>query len=1181
MTSLWARAKPSRYESAFLAALLTYVLVASTLLLVPLPSLATSATPVAGPSAPLNPSNTSPPLEPTGELRPIPKVISVPSGGHLLDNCGIASACVTPGVSLAAYGGLVIVVANYGGTAFPSTVTNSKGGTATVAQASFSSPSASLYSAYFSNLTATAATGVTVSVSFASSTLFSVAVYSVQRTAIPVQFVVNPACGSTTFCFGSGSSSPATIAENGGGVGEFDSFVGLAFMSGASFSTETAVNGVLVNNTPLGSGYWESVVTNNSLSALPTSLGSTFSPAPSVSIAWVGVQLALVPAARPAAPTGLAATPAATSVALTWNPVSGPNVNYTVAQAQFHTPCGAYTTFYSVGTHNSYTVTGLPSGYDLCFRVTVWNTTSQSMPSTAVTNVQGPAGPQSNYYAAVSVTTALSWVNQTINLWSANVTVSGSGVLTIDNSTVNFINNETGGKHTLLPLNNWLRETAGTLVIKESNIGAVNGSAYPSSIYISGGTTKVFYDEFHTLGMVNFTSNENGILVKTASVAFTNDIFDDVYTVEFQTSTAQHDSVANSVVTDAHFNSLPYASTQGLIHVNSAAGNFSLTNTTVDGTAANEIDVYATANHYVAWGDTILGNTSSTSTYYGMTFKGSGSDHVTPLLVAFCDVQGASIEVDVHSETAGLNTTGITLINNTVNNTGLVGSGGSSQGNNGLYVTDTTGGTGTAGDIMANVIIRGNLITNFTGDGIRLSNNVTVFNISKNTIFNYDGNGVPVSNITEFIYLIRDVNHGSVWANRLDGWPSVHPSSGTNGINVESNCHYITVSNNTLTNFTQVGFTAQGDYGTDGEPHWDIGQNGHVVFKGNSFINYRTLVGINQSKEHQSGINVWISNGTQVLNNYFRYDGTTTDQPYNGACIHDSSTYTLLKGNALVNCAYGVVFYVVATSFESETIGYFNQSWNLVINNTITNASTKSIVSDASKLTDGSTNFVEGLTSPSWTYSMVTSHDHLRFVNTTTSSYSSTTGFYSTDNLWNYGPVLLTSRTTAFEVEGSDWNATPKFSYSTLTTTVLSAPNSNFFFNGTITTLSPDYVNVTAQEGVTTASVWFNMTTLVPFAYYTVYAGGVNISHFIASGGGTGQFLLTWSATGTQSLVITDIAGGGGGQHGNGSGGGGGSNPFGGLSTTTLEDLGLALLAAVIVGLIVEVYARSRRESGA
>jgi hypothetical protein len=152
----------------------------------------------------------------------------------------------------------------------------------------------------------------------------------------------------------------------------------------------------------------------------------------------------------PGTPTGLTVVGVTvSSVALTWAPSSGPNLNSTVyvANASAGT-CGSFGIADSVGANgSSYTVTGLGAAQEYCFEVAQWNASGESTP-TAPTNAttlpEAPTGVRAAAASSTSIT--VSWTAPSgaitgfyVN-WSLGTTcTSTSSVLTgalVSSSTV-------------------------------------------------------------------------------------------------------------------------------------------------------------------------------------------------------------------------------------------------------------------------------------------------------------------------------------------------------------------------------------------------------------------------------------------------------------------------------------------------------------------------------------------------------------------------------------------------------------------------------------------------------------------------------------------------------------------------------------------------------------------------
>lgn len=198
---------------------------------------------------------------------------------------------------------------------------------------------------------------------------------------------------------------------------------------------------------------------------------------------YAGVTIAIKYAGTPSAPTTLAAgTVTKQTVPLSWKKAPGPVSNYTAYYAKESAgSCGTYTGV-NVPTSNgtAYTVTGLTTGQEYCFKVTQWNTSGQGTASSAlssITTAQVPAAPTSlTATAAPLSTTAINLV------W----TESGGGGL-VNETIYQYANSGCTGTVTV------------------TNLGSVQGS-YSAQSLTSGSTYGFTVQDWNATGGSSATS---------------------------------------------------------------------------------------------------------------------------------------------------------------------------------------------------------------------------------------------------------------------------------------------------------------------------------------------------------------------------------------------------------------------------------------------------------------------------------------------------------------------------------------------------------------------------------------------------------------------------------------------------------------------------------------------------
>lgn len=306
----------------------------------------------------------------------VPLLASINS--QTIKACSAVTTCTTTGIATVAYSAVYVFMSAKTGTA-PSGWSDSAAHTfvsdANIAQ----STNTEAYWKHVDNVSATGS--LTVTITFASSSTYTISVLDIAK----VQVTSKDAVGAGSTSTGSGTASNAvttTIAND---------LVLLGVAEGSANSMSASGSDVVVQQVAAGTSQ------GADLSQTVAATGAVTLSATFTSAAWAAIAIAIKPAGVPVAPVSLAAgTVTTTTVPLTWakGASAGPNVNMTVYQAAYASgACGAYSTKYSAGTVNSFTVTGLTTRNAYCFKVTQWNATGEGAASTAITNIQTANAP--------------------------------------------------------------------------------------------------------------------------------------------------------------------------------------------------------------------------------------------------------------------------------------------------------------------------------------------------------------------------------------------------------------------------------------------------------------------------------------------------------------------------------------------------------------------------------------------------------------------------------------------------------------------------------------------------------------------------------------------------------------------------------------------------------------------
>ena len=256
--------------------------------------------------------------------------------------------------------------------------------------------------------------------------------------------------------------------------------------------------------------------------------------------------------------------------------------------------------------------------------------------------------------------------------------------------------------------------------------------------------------------------------------------------------------------------------------------------------------------------------------------------------------------------------------------------------------------------------IEHNYVSESTGYGIRVEQNVTNAVIAYNTITNVSTsptagtyNGVATY---EGIYLIRGVTHTLVYGNLIDNSADQESASiSTAGIGLESEVANTTLADNTILN-TDIGIWVQGDW-NDGPgnigPSWDNTITGNTLRNTLAPVQTQELTGAIQNYD-------W-ANRTTIANNLIEGWNLVPSggSYYDGLAILQADSFGTIEGNVVASASWGIMF------------GYFygavaNASDNVVYGNTF-NVTNSVIVNASSSTTGPIVNVLDVLTGPATT----------------------------------------------------------------------------------------------------------------------------------------------------------------------------------------------------------------------
>jgi hypothetical protein len=237
--------------------------------------------------------------------------------------------------------------------------------------------------------------------------------------------------------------------------------------------------------------------------------------------------------------------------------------------------------------------------------------------------------------------------------------------------------------------------------------------------------------------------------------------------------------------------------------------------------------------------------------------------------------------------------------------------------------------------------IEDNLVSDSTGYGIRIEQNITNFVVANNNITNVSTSPTAPSyndaETFEGIYLIRGVTNGIVEHNYINlSADQENTSISTEGICLESDVDNVTLLDNTILN-TDQGIDVQGDWITSGV---NIGPSLHNRVIGNLVEN---TMRIRQTHDVSEAVQNYLwANDTTIANNTIVGWNLVPSGvcACEGAAILQSSVDGTITGNTVNGATYGVwfsFFYGQVVENRSDNVVYdnsFNVTQAAVYDNT-------------------------------------------------------------------------------------------------------------------------------------------------------------------------------------------------------------------------------------------------------
>ena len=407
-----------------------------------------------------------------------------------------------------------------------------------------------------------------------------------------------------------------------------------------------------------------------------------------------------------------------------------------------------------------------------------------------------------------------------------------------------------------------------------------------------------------------------------------------------------------------------------------------------------------------------------------------------------------------------------------------------------------------AGIWINGLTIEHNYISNSTGYGIRVEQNITNAVIADNTITNISTDPVsgPYNGAKTYcaIYLIRGVTHTLVTGNLINASSDIgNASLEIAGIGLESEVSNSTVSNNTVLN-TDLGLWVQGDW-NDGPGN--IGPSWFNTITGNTFRNTRPIV---QTHDLANAIQSYDwANRTTISNNIIQGwnmvpSGVST---YEGAAILQADPFGTISGNLVKSATYGVVF------------GYFygqlsNASYNALYGNSF-NVTKSAVVDNTASAPAPIQNVVNVLTASATSSGFPTSLEQ-SIGGTNGAAFSEAGGVYAT-TLETPSPITgaISNFTTSIPWKGANFSV------------AISGPLGSGTLPASVSSVSSTQVTYTVSAtSALSYAVSLAPTSQSYTANYTVRVVSASGTQSFSVHSPSGPAYFQTSATGSQSITV-------------------------------------------------------------
>ncbi|HEV2428338.1 MAG TPA: PKD domain-containing protein [Thermoplasmata archaeon] len=720
-----------------------------------------------------------------------------------------------------------------------------------------------------------------------------------------------------------------------------------------------------------------------------------------------------------------------------------------------------------------------------------------------------PTGPATTPLNAISwhgpqvVSTSVTYRNTSIALSGGDLLVASGGSLLLDN--VSLAISQVNGS-SVLPLSyGVIVETGGQLTAKYALLESANGTADPMFV-VASGSARFLHVEFNDLGGSGTApvAGREGIVVHSAHVDFEADRFNHTYQVLFAGPGAVGDRVDGSVWLDS---TIPGGQI-GWVQVSGGASWTNLTRDSWFGSADAGMLALVEGPHVTLANSSLQGDPNGSQWYQVFLAYDGPKDRGV-------DASWARV-VDNRFQTANLGLSDgahFVIDRNWFNDTGHW----ASTGGQAAILVVTWIGSG-IGESTRSLEIEENTITNFTHYAIRVSQNVSGFNISSNRIYNTRSTYTSAISEADGIYLIRGVNNGSVWNNRLDMTDTTQSSEPTNGIVLEAQVNDVNVSENWIFNCSEVGITVQGDSGALWAPSYFLGPSSRNTLYGNWVENFHSVA--TQTMYSTEGIETWMwANGTRVVDNDVQgWSNVSLGNYWNGAGILTSSSRQLFEGNRVSDARFGFVFEKFDDQQELRTLGSFNRSYNLLTNNLLSRVGVDSLVENALDDMGPVVNLLSGTVDPGWKLSFSGANATLWIENGTIGTFGASSP-YRVPNVEFVGPLTLKGPGAPFILPLTHWRTVPPTI--AFDSVLASVPASAIGWN----------VSLGSADPITGAVAW--SVTQPASASDTFEFGGLAFGHrygFSVDGGplqnataNLPRLAFSWTGAGTHAFALTAL----------------------------------------------------------